>query len=194
MEQLFQIVSCNLPEETWSNLFNTPAHLTSFLRLFSDSFHIQSNLVTLLQHPKVSQKHINAQILSQNQVLAATTASKNNKENKNISAKEKTSNRNDDHKQEKINPQEAKNAKNLESKVDTSVTAEYIDKPVLPTSMSPKSTSISDRLKQPKLQQKLLESQMKSKSPEPVDQRVMSPTISEDTVDNKAKVSFRLGE
>lgn len=41
VEQLFQIVSCNLPEEMWTNLFNTPAHLTSFLRLFSDSFHIQ---------------------------------------------------------------------------------------------------------------------------------------------------------
>lgn len=53
VEQLFQIVSCNLPEEMWSNLFNTPALLTSFLRLFSDSFHIQSNLVTLLQTPKV---------------------------------------------------------------------------------------------------------------------------------------------
>lgn len=58
VEQLFQIVSCNFPEDTWSNLFNTPSHLTSFLRLFSDSFHIQSNLVTLLQHPKISQKHI----------------------------------------------------------------------------------------------------------------------------------------
>lgn len=40
VEQLFQIVSCNLPESMWSNLFNTPVHLTSFLRLFNDSFHI----------------------------------------------------------------------------------------------------------------------------------------------------------
>lgn len=61
VEQLFQIVSCNLPEAMWSNLFNTPSHLTSFLRLFSDSFQIQSNLVTLLQHPKVIQKNINLQ-------------------------------------------------------------------------------------------------------------------------------------
>ncbi|KAJ8954249.1 hypothetical protein NQ318_005845 [Aromia moschata] len=30
VEQLFQIVSCNLPESMWSNLFNTPTHLTSF--------------------------------------------------------------------------------------------------------------------------------------------------------------------
>lgn len=41
VEQLFQIVSCNLPESMWTNLFNTPVHLTSFLRLFNDSFHIQ---------------------------------------------------------------------------------------------------------------------------------------------------------
>ncbi|XP_065168308.1 uncharacterized protein egl [Atheta coriaria] len=54
VEQLFQVVSCTLPEERWSNLFNTPQHLTSFLRLFADSFHIQANLVTLLQHPKVT--------------------------------------------------------------------------------------------------------------------------------------------
>ncbi|KAK4878760.1 hypothetical protein RN001_011266 [Aquatica leii] len=64
VEQLFQIVSCNLPESMWTNLFNTPAHLTSFLRLFNDSFHIQANLVTLINHPKVNQKHINAQMLN----------------------------------------------------------------------------------------------------------------------------------
>lgn len=62
VEQLFQVVSCNLPESMWSNLLNTANHLTSFLRLFSDSFHIQSNLVTLLQPPKISQKHINTQV------------------------------------------------------------------------------------------------------------------------------------
>jgi len=62
VEQLFQIVSCNLPESLWTNLFNTPTQLSSFLRLFSDSFHIQANLVTLLQTPKISQKHISAQV------------------------------------------------------------------------------------------------------------------------------------
>lgn len=62
VEQLFQIVSCNLDENVWSNLFNNPTQLSSFLRLFSDSFHIQSNLVTLLQSPKISQKHITAQV------------------------------------------------------------------------------------------------------------------------------------
>lgn len=56
VEQLFQLVSCNLPENMWNHLFNTPNHLTSFLRLFTDSFHIQSNIVTLIQQPKVCQK------------------------------------------------------------------------------------------------------------------------------------------
>lgn len=230
----------------WSNLFNTPAHLTSFLRLFSDSFHIQSNLVTLLQHPKVSQKHINAQILSQNQQISANTISKNNKDTKNL--KEKTG-KNDDAKLEKVNTQEVKNARNLEStvKVDSNINSEYIEKvdktssvdkenlvsrenspasveksPVTP--LSPKSSSISDRLKQPKLQQKLTENQQKikenqqkltetsqkltenqqkptenqqkieAKSPEP-HPRIKSPDNFEDTVDGRTKgVNFRLGK
>lgn len=158
----------------WSNLFNTPAHLTSFLRLFADSFHIQSNLVTLLQAPKVSQKHITAQI------PAATTKSskdsKNNKE-KAVKVEEKAQSN-----------QEVKNAKNLEivnSKTEN-IASEYIEKTAALT-LSPKS-SISDRLNKPKMQQKLSESQ-KSKSPEP---EVKLP--SEDVVDNKAKgVNFKLG-
>ncbi|RZC37667.1 uncharacterized protein BDFB_011183 [Asbolus verrucosus] len=81
VEQLFQIVSCNLPESMWTNLFNTPAHLTSFLRLFADSFHIQSNLVTLLQAPKVSQKHINVQVsaLKENETKTYELEAKNAK-------------------------------------------------------------------------------------------------------------------
>lgn len=122
VEQLFQIVSCNLPEAMWTNLFNTPGHLTSFLRLFSDSFHIQANLVTLLQAPKVSQKHLGVPVTEL----------------------------------------EAKNAKNLVNTPESN--NEIIERaPPAPTS-SPR--SISDRLKQPKLQQKQL-SEAKSLSPEP---------------------------
>jgi exonuclease 3'-5' domain-containing protein 1 len=79
VEQLFQIVSCNLPESMWTNLFNTPAHLTSFLRLFGDSFHIQANLVTLLQAPKVSQKHINMSALKDHEAKASELEAKNAK-------------------------------------------------------------------------------------------------------------------
>lgn len=141
VEQLFQVVSCNLPESMWSNLFNTPAHLTSFLRLFSDSFHIQTNLVTLLQHPKVSQKHIQTQILNQ---TAKAAPAKNNL------VKEKSV--------EKIN-QKNLNENNVED------SKQYIDK-VQSVQLSPK--SVNDRLKQPKMQQKLGETaQLKNVSPEP---------------------------
>lgn len=39
-------------------MFKTPSDLSTFLKLFSDCFHIQSNLVTLLQKPKLSDAHI----------------------------------------------------------------------------------------------------------------------------------------
>lgn len=99
VEQLFQIVSCNLPEHMWTNLFNTPTQLMSFLRLFSDSFHIQSNLVTLLQPPKINQKHIHTQILlvkenndKNNEELKKKQIIVNNNNNFNeVSAKEPTS-------------------------------------------------------------------------------------------------------
>ncbi|ERL87815.1 hypothetical protein D910_05204 [Dendroctonus ponderosae] len=139
VEQLFQIVSCNMDENVWSNLFNNPTQLSSFLRLFSDSFHIQSNLVTLLQSPKISQKHITAQV----DLI---------KENK---LKE----------QERSN-EEAKNAKNISNniaseKVDPKLPTQNSSAPLSPR-------SISDRLKQPKLLQKRVEAQQqKSLSPEP---------------------------
>lgn len=140
VEQLFQIVSCNLPESMWSNLFNTPAHLTSFLRLFSDSFHIQANLVTLLQHPKVSQKHIQTQIL--NQTIKPLPI-------KNNLVKEKSV--------EKINQ------KNLTPESSIEEPKQYIQTEKIPSvQLSPK--SISDRLKQPKMQ-------IKNKSPEPVEEK-----------------------
>lgn len=169
VEQLFQIVSCNLPEDMWSSIFNTPAHLTSFLRLFSDSFHIQSNLVTLLQHPKVSQKHMNAQNLNNKNKLSKSPPLIKN--------------------EEKITPQEAKNAKNLEIKQETiEESKQYIEK----VQLSPKG-SISDRLKQPKMQQKMNDIYAKTKSPEPSEQRVTSPTNSDYDVDKTKGVNFRLG-
>lgn len=148
VEQLFQIVSCNLEECMWSNLFNTPAHLTSFLRLFSDSFHIQANLVTLLQHPKVSQKHIQMQVLNQ-------TAAKTKNNNVAVApAKEKTN-------------QEVKNIKNLNAEAAVEEPKQFIEKNQ-GAQLSPK--SISDRLKQPKMQQKLNE-QLKNRSPEPTEEK-----------------------
>ncbi|KAJ8979799.1 hypothetical protein NQ317_001288 [Molorchus minor] len=138
VEQLFQIVSCNLPESMWSNLFNTPTHLTSFLRLFSDSFHIQCNLVTLLQPPKISQKHITAQV---SLIKENKTSNEEMKNAKNLA------NDNNNELIEKVEKVYTKSEKARSPPLDKQ------ERPRL--------------LRQPKLQQKLTDAQAKSLSPEP---------------------------
>ncbi|CAH1112027.1 unnamed protein product [Psylliodes chrysocephalus] len=174
VEQLFQIVSCNLPESLWTNLFNTPMQLTSFLRLFSDSFHIQANLVTLLQLPKISQKHMSAQV--------------------NLMKEYKKSN------------EDLKNAKNLSVDIESEVIESKIERVEVkekslsppaekekpPTQLSPR--SISDRLKQPKLQQKMNEAHAKSLSPEPPVSPVQPASLFVNNQnDERDRVNFRLG-
>lgn len=58
VDQLFHLVTSNFSQEYWFRIFKTPNDLTTFLKLFSDCFHIQSNLVTLLQKPKINENHI----------------------------------------------------------------------------------------------------------------------------------------
>lgn len=58
VDQLFHLVTTNFPQENWYRIFKTSNDLTTFLKLFSDCFHVQSNLVTLLQKPKISENHI----------------------------------------------------------------------------------------------------------------------------------------
>ncbi|XP_058167890.1 uncharacterized protein LOC131282437 [Anopheles ziemanni] len=58
VDQLFHMVTSNFPQEQWFHMFKNPADLKTFLKLFSDCFHIQSNLVTLLQKPRLSDSHI----------------------------------------------------------------------------------------------------------------------------------------
>lgn len=48
VEQLYQNVTSNFPEEAWSCIFKTSQDLATFLKMYSDSFHVQSNLVTLV--------------------------------------------------------------------------------------------------------------------------------------------------
>lgn len=48
VEQLYQNVTTNFPEESWSCIFKTSQDLATFLKMYSDSFHVQSNLVTLV--------------------------------------------------------------------------------------------------------------------------------------------------
>lgn len=58
IDQLFHYVMSNFPQEQWYRIFKTSNDLLTFLKLFSDCFNVQSNLVTLLQKPKLSENHI----------------------------------------------------------------------------------------------------------------------------------------
>ncbi|XP_030382613.1 uncharacterized protein LOC115630170 [Scaptodrosophila lebanonensis] len=58
VEQLFHLLTTNFPQDQWLRMFKTPGDLSTFLKLFSDCFHMQANLVTLLQKPKLSDSHI----------------------------------------------------------------------------------------------------------------------------------------
>ena len=48
IDQLFQLVSSRMLSNDWMSLFKTPQDLSTFLRMHSDAFHIQANLVTLV--------------------------------------------------------------------------------------------------------------------------------------------------
>ncbi|XP_030560145.1 uncharacterized protein LOC115762169 [Drosophila novamexicana] len=58
VDQLFHLLTLNFPQDQWLRMFKTPGDLSSFLKLFGDCFHIQANLVTLLQKPKLNDSHI----------------------------------------------------------------------------------------------------------------------------------------
>lgn len=58
VDQLFHLVTSNFRQDHWFSMFKTSNDLSTFLKLFSDCFHIQSNLVTLLQKPKLSDAYI----------------------------------------------------------------------------------------------------------------------------------------
>lgn len=58
VDSLYHLVTTNFPQELWFRIFKTPNDLTTFLKLFSDCFHVQANLVTLLQKPKINENHI----------------------------------------------------------------------------------------------------------------------------------------
>lgn len=68
VDQLFHLVTSNFSQEYWFRIFKTPNDLTTFLKLFSDCFNLQSNLVTLLQKPKINENHVHhaQKVLSKN--------------------------------------------------------------------------------------------------------------------------------
>lgn len=81
VDQLFHLVTAKFPQEQWFSMFKTPNDLGAFLKLFSNCFLIQSNLVTLLQMPVLSDLHIQQQharakdCLNNNYTSAALTQS-----------------------------------------------------------------------------------------------------------------------
>lgn len=69
VDQLFHMVTSKFPKNQWFSMFKTPNDLSTFLKMFSDCFHIHSNLVTLLNKPKLSDSYIQqAQARTRDQV------------------------------------------------------------------------------------------------------------------------------
>lgn len=83
---LFHAVTSKFPQEQWFRMFKTPNDLSTFLKLFSDCFHIQSDLVALLQKPKLSDQHI------QNAQAKFITTVSGNSTNNNINTKRSSTN------------------------------------------------------------------------------------------------------
>lgn len=52
IDQLFNMVNDKFSHETWMCIFKTPQDLSTFIKMFPDAFHVQSNLVTLIGRPK----------------------------------------------------------------------------------------------------------------------------------------------
>lgn len=207
VEQLFQIVSCNLPENMWTNLFNTPTQLMSFLRLFSDSFHIQANLVTLLQPPKINQKHINTQVLLMRE---------NNRNNEELKKKQlNLANNNNNNSFNETIPKEPSSLPVVEKKVIKSSPKSISDRLIKPPikksisitegtknepqkSLSPEPTvnqySNGDVFRK-SIEMKKSESPKKSLSPEPPFSMNNQQSIGASNPEDRNRgVSFRLGE
>ncbi|KAM8713042.1 hypothetical protein ACLKA7_013370 [Drosophila subpalustris] len=80
VDQLFHLLTLNFPQDQWLRMFKTPGDLSSFLKLFGDCFHIQANLVTLLQKPKLNDSHIQqAQARSREQFNALNNNNPNSR-------------------------------------------------------------------------------------------------------------------
>lgn len=54
VDQMFNIVNDKFSYENWTSIFKTPQDLCTFVKMFPDAFHVQSNLVTLIGRPKSS--------------------------------------------------------------------------------------------------------------------------------------------
>lgn len=58
VDQLFKLVTAQFAPHQYTSMIKTAGDLNTFLKMFSDCFHIQANLVTLLHKPKLSEAYI----------------------------------------------------------------------------------------------------------------------------------------
>ncbi|XP_011641373.1 egalitarian protein homolog [Pogonomyrmex barbatus] len=54
IDQLFNMVNEKFTHESWTSIFKTQQDLSTFIKMFPDAFHVQTNLVTLIGRPKSS--------------------------------------------------------------------------------------------------------------------------------------------
>ncbi|KAG5325255.1 EXD1 protein, partial [Pseudoatta argentina] len=54
IDQLFNMVNEKFSHENWTSIFKTSQDLSTFIKIFPDAFHVQTNLVTLISRPKSS--------------------------------------------------------------------------------------------------------------------------------------------
>ncbi|KYN22616.1 PREDICTED: uncharacterized protein LOC108758986 [Trachymyrmex cornetzi] len=54
IDQLFNMVNEKFSYENWTSIFKTSQDLSTFIKMFPDAFHVQTNLVTLISRPKSS--------------------------------------------------------------------------------------------------------------------------------------------
>lgn len=82
VDQLFHHVVSYFPEDIWSNIFKTPQDLMTFLKMHSNMFSVQSNLVTIIQlSNKIVENNINIRNQSDVNTLATTDSNNLNENN-----------------------------------------------------------------------------------------------------------------
>lgn len=52
IDQLFNTVNEKFSHDSWTSIFKTPQDLSTFIKMFPDAFHVQTNLVTLIDRPR----------------------------------------------------------------------------------------------------------------------------------------------
>ncbi|KAK9294308.1 hypothetical protein QLX08_011054 [Tetragonisca angustula] len=74
VDQMFNIVNDKFSYENWTSIFKTPQDLCTFVKMFPDAFHVQSNLVTLIGRPKSSATEGKAKTRFPNSTRNSTTS------------------------------------------------------------------------------------------------------------------------